>query len=204
MLTPEEIERMEGLNPKTPAQLREEEDVRRFLGGGRLHRRRPRLVHTTEPPTLGSGLNRSCGGFLMTIRYAAVFLFVLALGSSVRLWAHQGHDHKVMGTVTMSAADQIMVKDTDGKDVTVKSKGHQGQSQAGDQGRGDQGRDPGGRHGGRAEGQDDGGEDHRAWRCAGRQLKPTVPLTAVRSVLVNDVHRRRRRRAKRRCEKRRA
>ncbi len=25
---------MEELNPKTPAQLREEEDVRRFLGGG--------------------------------------------------------------------------------------------------------------------------------------------------------------------------
>jgi len=33
MLTPEEIERMEGLNPKTPAQLREEEEVRRFLSG---------------------------------------------------------------------------------------------------------------------------------------------------------------------------
>ena len=33
-LTPEEIERMEELNPKTPAQLREEEDVRRFLEGG--------------------------------------------------------------------------------------------------------------------------------------------------------------------------
>ena len=56
----------------------------------------------------------------MTFRYAAVFLFVLALASSVRLMAHQGHDHKVMGTVTMAAADHIMVKDTDGKDVTVK------------------------------------------------------------------------------------
>ena len=33
-LTPEEIERMEELNPKTPAQLREEEAVRRFLEGG--------------------------------------------------------------------------------------------------------------------------------------------------------------------------
>lgn len=56
----------------------------------------------------------------MTIRYAARVLFVLALVSSVRLWAHQGHDHKVMGTVTMAAADHIVVKDTDGKDVTVK------------------------------------------------------------------------------------
>ena len=56
----------------------------------------------------------------MTIRYAACFLLVLALASSARLWAHQGHDHKVMGTVTMSTADHIVVKDTDGKDVTVK------------------------------------------------------------------------------------
>ena len=32
-LTAEEIERMESLNPKTPAQLREEEDTRRFLRG---------------------------------------------------------------------------------------------------------------------------------------------------------------------------
>ena len=49
MLTPEEIERMEGLNPKTPAQLQEEEDVRRFLQGGRPTRWRPSLGHTTEP-----------------------------------------------------------------------------------------------------------------------------------------------------------
>lgn len=32
-LTAEEIERMESLNPKTPAQLREEEEIRRFLQG---------------------------------------------------------------------------------------------------------------------------------------------------------------------------
>ena len=32
-LTPEEIERMEALNPRTPAQFREEEDARRFLTG---------------------------------------------------------------------------------------------------------------------------------------------------------------------------
>ena len=56
----------------------------------------------------------------MTIRYAALVLFFLALVPSVRLWAHQGHDHKVMGTVTIAAADYIVVKDTDGKDVTVK------------------------------------------------------------------------------------
>jgi mono/diheme cytochrome c family protein len=32
-LTPEDIERMEALNPKTPAQLKEEEEARRFLQG---------------------------------------------------------------------------------------------------------------------------------------------------------------------------
>lgn len=32
-LTPDEIERMEALNPKTPAQWKEEEDARRFLQG---------------------------------------------------------------------------------------------------------------------------------------------------------------------------
>jgi len=34
-LTPEEIERMEALNPKTPAQFKEDEETRRFLRGTR-------------------------------------------------------------------------------------------------------------------------------------------------------------------------
>lgn len=49
-----------------------------------------------------------------------IALSVLALGSNTRLFAHEGHDHKVMGTVTMAMADHIMVKDTDGKDVTIQ------------------------------------------------------------------------------------
>lgn len=32
---------------------------------------------------------------------------------------HEGHDHKVLGTVTMAAADHVMLKDTKNKDVTV-------------------------------------------------------------------------------------
>ena len=32
-LTPEEVEQMESLNPKTPGQLKEEEETRRFLQG---------------------------------------------------------------------------------------------------------------------------------------------------------------------------
>lgn len=47
-------------------------------------------------------------------------LAVLVLGSSARLLAHEGHEHKVMGTVTMAAADHVMLKDKDGKDVMVK------------------------------------------------------------------------------------
>jgi hypothetical protein len=38
----------------------------------------------------------------------------------VRIGAHEGHDHKIMGTVTMAAADHVMLKDKDGKDVTVQ------------------------------------------------------------------------------------
>ena len=47
-------------------------------------------------------------------------LAILALGSGARLIAHEGHEHKVMGTVTMAAADHVMLKDKDGKDVMVK------------------------------------------------------------------------------------
>jgi hypothetical protein len=58
----------------------------------------------------------------MTTRFAAILLAVaiLALGSSARLFAHEGHEHKVMGTVTMAAADHVMLKDRDGKDVTIR------------------------------------------------------------------------------------
>lgn len=47
-------------------------------------------------------------------------LAVLAIASTAQLLAHEGHEHKVMGTVTMSAADHVMLKDQDGKDVMVR------------------------------------------------------------------------------------
>ena len=58
----------------------------------------------------------------MTKRFAAAFLVLtaMAVGSRVPLLAHQGHEHKVMGTVTMAAVDHVMLKDKDGKDVTIK------------------------------------------------------------------------------------
>ena len=49
-----------------------------------------------------------------------VALAVLTFGYSLPSFAHEGHDHKIMGTVTMAAADHVMLKDKDGKDVTVK------------------------------------------------------------------------------------
>ena len=54
-----------------------------------------------------------------------IFAILLALatlvsGSGAHLLAHEGHEHKVMGTVTMAAADHVMLKDKDGKDVTIK------------------------------------------------------------------------------------
>ena len=58
----------------------------------------------------------------MTTRLAALLtiLTVLALGTHTRLLAHEGHYHKVMGTVTMAMADHIVVKDTAGKDVMIQ------------------------------------------------------------------------------------
>ncbi len=47
-------------------------------------------------------------------------LAILALGSNSVVLAHEGHDHKVMGTVTMAAVDHVMLEDKDGKDVIVK------------------------------------------------------------------------------------
>jgi len=51
---------------------------------------------------------------------ALIALFTVALATSSALQAHEGHNHKIMGTVTMAAADHVMLKDRDGKDVTVK------------------------------------------------------------------------------------
>jgi hypothetical protein len=59
---------------------------------------------------------------IVTTRLTAILLAfaILALWSSTRLFAHEGHEHKVMGTVTMAAADHVMLKDRDGRDVTIK------------------------------------------------------------------------------------
>ena len=43
----------------------------------------------------------------------------LAVVGVAPLMAHEGHDHQVLGTVTMAAADHVMLKDKDNKAVTV-------------------------------------------------------------------------------------
>lgn len=54
----------------------------------------------------------------MTRRLMVAVLATVAV-FSLRVLAHEGHDHKVLGTVTMAAADHVMLKDKDNKDVTV-------------------------------------------------------------------------------------
>ena len=53
--------------------------------------------------------------FMLAIAAAAVM--TITLGGIAM--AHPGHEHKIMGTVTMAAVDHVMLKDQDGKDATV-------------------------------------------------------------------------------------
>ncbi|MDH4067208.1 MAG: hypothetical protein OEW19_22635 [Acidobacteriota bacterium] len=57
----------------------------------------------------------------MTRRISLWFLALLVLAALVPtpVLAHPGHDHKVLGTVTMAASDHVMLKDREGKDHTV-------------------------------------------------------------------------------------
>lgn len=50
---------------------------------------------------------------------ALVALFTLAVTPRA-VPAHEGHNHKIMGTVTRAAADHVMLEDRDGKAITIK------------------------------------------------------------------------------------
>lgn len=50
---------------------------------------------------------------LLLVAFAALAIFAAPLS------AHEGHEHKVMGTVTMVGPDHVMVKDKAGKEFTV-------------------------------------------------------------------------------------
>ncbi len=57
----------------------------------------------------------------MTRRYVVVLAaaLVTAILTSGVATAHPGHEQKILGTVTMAAADHVMVKSPDGKVATV-------------------------------------------------------------------------------------
>jgi hypothetical protein len=54
------------------------------------------------------------------LTFALIAVVTVAAVASGVVGAHEGHDHKIMGTVTMAAADHLMLKDKDGKDVKVR------------------------------------------------------------------------------------
>lgn len=58
----------------------------------------------------------------MTKRLVAMVsaLALVLFAADARVQAHAGHEHKIMGTVTMAMTDHVMLKDKDGKEVMVK------------------------------------------------------------------------------------
>ena len=56
----------------------------------------------------------------MTRRSILVAALIAALAIPGYSFAHEGHAHKVMGTITMAMADHVMLKDKNSKEVTIK------------------------------------------------------------------------------------
>jgi hypothetical protein len=52
-------------------------------------------------------------------RLVSILVLVLSLVPAVRVLAHEGHDHKIMGTVTMIHENHLEMKATDGKTSIV-------------------------------------------------------------------------------------
>jgi len=75
-------------------------------------------AHTSELP---EDLDNSWRNIMIRrMTLACISVSIVALVSSGVVRAHEGHDHKIMGTVTMAAPDHVMLKDQSGKDVTVQ------------------------------------------------------------------------------------
>ena len=56
----------------------------------------------------------------MTRRFLLATLVAVTFAAASPALAHPGHGQKVLGTVTMVAADHVMVKTPDGKGATVQ------------------------------------------------------------------------------------
>lgn len=52
-------------------------------------------------------------------RRLLLFVFATLAIVAAPLAAHEGHEHKIMGTVTMVGSDHVMLKDKAGKEFTV-------------------------------------------------------------------------------------
>jgi hypothetical protein len=52
-------------------------------------------------------------------RRESLALFAALVWAALPVMAHEGHEHKVLGTVSMAAADHVMLKDKNNKEVTV-------------------------------------------------------------------------------------
>jgi len=55
----------------------------------------------------------------MTFKRIAAFVLSTVLLLPAAALAHQGHMHKVLGTVSSVQGQHVMIKTTDGKDMTV-------------------------------------------------------------------------------------
>lgn len=55
----------------------------------------------------------------MSGKWIAGVALIAALAVPAVSWAHGGHAHKVMGTISAVTAKQLDVKDTDGKTVVI-------------------------------------------------------------------------------------
>jgi hypothetical protein len=57
-------------------------------------------------------------------RFVSILVCVLALAPAVRVLAHEGHEHKIMGTVSVVHQNHLEVKTTDGKTsmITMNEK----------------------------------------------------------------------------------
>jgi len=61
----------------------------------------------------------------MTRRTALALVAALLLAGAPQgtALAHPGHEHKILGNVTMAAVDHLMMKDREGKDHTIQITG---------------------------------------------------------------------------------
>jgi hypothetical protein len=56
----------------------------------------------------------------MTSKRQIIGIVLALVVATPAAFGHEGHEHKILGTVTMAAADHVMLQTTGGKETTVK------------------------------------------------------------------------------------